>query len=255
MPSRLGSSPYWTAKSRAFIKRALHSIRAQTFHGQIEIKIVIGVDAGCKIPADIATRPDLEIVEGGMSQAAALNAAARQARGDFIAFLEEDDTWHPRFLEIALSVLRGADFVSSTQIEVDEKSEVVHIQDFPTPSGWIMKQQTWQVVGEFNVAYRWHLDNEWLGRLAEKPLRRPHLVEATAPVTLSATEPRPWLRNVLKCGGSHISLVRHKEPIPLVTRLVHRASGIGQILSDRKAWEGHVEEVKRLQQRFGRIPA
>jgi hypothetical protein len=62
-----------------------------------------------------------------------------------------------------------------------------------------MPASTMRAVGEFNEGYRWHLDNEWLGRLAEKKIVRIHLVEATAPVDYQLmAQVRPWLANVIK---------------------------------------------------------
>jgi len=256
IPSRLGSNPDRTKTSLGFIERAVQSVRAQSVADRIAIDVLIGVDAGAEIPPHLASTLNVSIVESdGRSQAAALNAAARKAKGDFIAFLEDDDTWHPHFLEFALGCLQHCDFASSTQLEVNEKNDVLRIQDFPTPSGWVMSRSTWEKVGEFNQEYRWCLDNEWLGRLAEQNVRRLHLVEATAPNALAFLDCRPWLRNVLTRGGPNIALIRHTEAFPLITRLVHAASGTGQIASNPEASARHKKEYAQLEKRFGRIPA
>src|SRR5262249_42528482 len=86
-----------------------------------------------------------------------------------------------------------------------------------------MSRGTWQRVAGFSEQHRWHLDNEWLGRLAETGLRRAHLVEATAPLNLeTAASIRPWLAKLLVLGSPSIRLQRHTGPAPLVYRLVHR---------------------------------
>ena len=90
---------------------------------------------------------------------------------------------------------------------------------------------------------------------AETGLRRAHLVEATAPITLQhARLVRPWLANVLQLGGPSICLARHNFVLPLVCRLVHPGSGssdVGQGGTSRAESEA---EYRRLVDRFGRIP-
>lgn len=140
-------------------------------------------------------------------------------------------------------------------MELNEKNEVVRINDFPTPSGWLMPVSTMRTVGEFSESHRWHLDNEWLGRLAESKIPRMHIVEATAPVELRhMTQVRPWLVNVIKLGGSASRIFRHELPFPLIQRLVHSQSGMGKIAHSSALLSEAKLELKALAARFGRIP-
>jgi hypothetical protein len=135
------------------------------------------------------------------------------------------------------------------------QSEIIRINDFPTPSGWVMPRGTWQRVGGFSEQHRWHLDNEWLGRLAETGLRRAHLVEATAPLNLeTAASIRPWLAKLLVLGGPSIRLQRHTGPAPLVYRLVHPQTGTHKISTDPAIQLQSRAEMAALTKRFGRIP-
>jgi glycosyltransferase involved in cell wall biosynthesis len=253
LPSRLARMP---GRERFFLEDAVRSIRTQTIAAQIGTQIIVGIDAGAVPPAGLAERLGVLFANAdGNSQAAALNAAAARAEGDHLAILEDDDAWHPPFLEIALEALQQADFVASTQLEVDERGEVRRINDFPTPSGWVMPRTTFQAVGPFSVAYRWHLDNEWLGRLSTSGLRRVHLVEATAPVDAEIIDQvRPWLGKVLRNGGPSVRLVRHKHLQPLVVRRVHWNAGTQIIARDEAIKDASRAELTRLEETYGRMP-
>lgn len=242
-----------------FLTHALESIEAQTVRDEFAISIIVAVDRGCRPALDaFASHVEMTIAESHetQSQAAALNAALRQSGSQFVAFLEDDDAWYPAFLAHATAMLAaGAGFVSSTQLEFDETDSVVRINDFPTASGWFMPAQTLERVGEFNESLRLHLDNEWLGRLAETRVRRCHLAESTAPREASLMrQVRPWLYNVLACGGTSSEIVRHVSPIPLVRRLVHAQSGMARIARDPEFRRISDAERSALRERFGRLP-
>lgn len=239
----------------SFLTRALKSISEQTARASLTIEVVIGLDPGA-IPPQISSEQALRYAHATeRSQAAALNAAAALATGDYVAFLEDDDQWHASHLATALEFLKEAQFVSTTQLEADAAGLIVRINDFPTPSGWVMPRSTWDRIGPFNASYRYHLDSEWLGRLGDAPLERIHLVEATAPVQLAvAAQVRPWLARVLSYGGAHVRLARHRNALPNVLRLVHGQSGMGQIASDAAKRAASEHEVQRLLSQFGRVP-
>lgn len=244
------------ARQIEFLRRATESVRNQTAASQYEIGFIVGLDQGDSLSAADVTSLGIDWVSSlGASQAAALNAALRKVAGDFVAFLEDDDEWMPDYLKFATQAITSCSFVSSTQFEVNEQGKLLRINDFPTPSGWFMPVSTLQAVGEFNEAHRFHLDNEWLGRLAESGLRRMHMVEATGPINVRyAQQARPWLAEVLKNAGSACRLARHQSPYPLVKRLVHTRSGMSMISSNAELRELSQLEYQRLITRFGRIP-
>ncbi len=239
-----------------FLRRAVQSIKAQTIYPTMTIDIVVAIDRGQSLPAGLADELGLVAVEShATSQAAALNAGIRNVNTDLLAILEDDDRWHPRFLELALKALSLGSFVSSTQLEINEEEQVLRINDFPTPSGWLMPVSTFRTVGEFNESHRWHLDNEWLGRLAESKIPRVHMVEATAPVELGYMDQvRPWLANVVRLGGDAIRIARHDVPFPLIQRLVHSQSGVSRIQQSNELRSESQQEIKALVARFGRFP-
>jgi len=251
IPSRLKHA----TSGELFLEKAINSILNQRAAERIKVDIAVGVDAGASYPQGAAVSRAEFFASSSASQAAALNAAARGLSHDLIAILEDDDEWAPEFLDTALVALEQADFVSSTQLEVDTKGQIVCINDFPTPSGWIMRRSTWVAVGGFDETYRHHLDNEWLGRLALSDLRRIHLIEATAPLGHGhVAAMRPWLGRVLANGGPNVRLFRHAFLLPLVRRLAHSESGSAQTSKDASERATSEAEYERLTVRFGRIP-
>lgn len=255
VPSRLDRD----RSGQPYLAGALDSIASQerSVHPSLEIEVSIGIDQGAFLPPDLSLPAWASVSEAtGRSQAAALNAAATSIDHDFIAILEDDDRWVPGHLGASLVALRDhdLDFVSTTQLQVDEEGAILSIFDFPTPSGWVMRRSVWQTVGGFDAGYRYHLDNDWLGRLAAAGFRRGHLVEATAPVEPVWLTVRPWLRNVLTNGGPHSRLLRHGLDSPLVRRLVHAGSGMGALAREPVAQDTSRREYERLATQYGRIP-
>jgi glycosyltransferase involved in cell wall biosynthesis len=251
IPSRLKSD----ASGALFLRRAVRSVVDQRLSRSVEIEISVGVDPGADT-LDLGFGPFVRFFAAHEAmQSAALNAAAKSLNHDFIAFLEDDDTWSDNFLDVALRALESVDFVSSTQLEVNGRGEVVCINDFPTPSGWIIRRDLWESVGGFDESYRFHLDNEWLGRLAESGANRTHLIESTAPLRSELVAIlRPRLNFVLTHGGPNIRLRRHRFAVPLVRRLVHPGSGMSQIMTQKTSSAISQAEHKRLIQRYGRLP-
>jgi glycosyltransferase involved in cell wall biosynthesis len=171
------------------LDKAFQSIAKQAALDKVEIEIIVALDQGAQPPASFVCPANVRFVEShGHSQCAALNAGVQQARGEYLAFLEDDDAWHPYYAATAMAAIAHGDFVSSTQLELDEQGAVVRINDFATPSGWTMPMSTWQAIGAFDETYRFHLDNDWLGRLTRSGAKRIHMVEATAPVKLDVMQ-------------------------------------------------------------------
>jgi glycosyltransferase involved in cell wall biosynthesis len=254
IPSRLGQKKSG-AEGSLLIEGAIESIRSQTMASRVNFQIVVGIDAGATIPSKLSANSALQFAEGARSQAAALNAAAKLITGDFVAILEDDDQWQPKFLEHAISALDKTDFVSSTQLEIGLDETIIRISDYPTPSGWVMNRKTWQSVGGFNEKFRWHLDSDWLGRLTERRFSRVHLVEATAPIHPQiAALVRPCLANCFRFAGSTLRLVRHDSPWPLVKRLRRPDSGMQKISTNPLFSIASQNEKKALAQRYGGIP-
>jgi hypothetical protein len=259
IPSRLNRIEHGPQAGLTFVERAIESALAQTLviEGAVAPTFIVGVDADAAVPDELAARPDVLIARSdAASQATALNACVAAAEGfSYVAILEDDDRWDPHYLAYALSALQDNGFVSTTQLELDENDRILRVNDFPTPSGWMMSAGTLRQVGMFDPAMRWHLDNEWLGRLAQASIPRCHLVEMTAPVTLTyAEQTRPWIANVLRNGGGRVSVRRHGGLAPLVFRLVHSRSGMARIATEPALRQQSHNEYVALANRYGRVP-
>jgi len=238
-----------------FIQRAVESVRSQSIQNQFAITFLVAVDKNCSLESATLKKLGVSCVESdGASQAKALNTAIRQVNEGFVAFLEDDDQWMPNYLSFSMSAIEHCDFISSTQLEFDQNDNFLRIFDFPTPSGWFMPATTLKKIGEFNEDYKFHLDNEWLGRLSESRLKRIHLVESTAPVDKKYLEERFWLKNILICSNGFCRLGRHESPYPLVKRLVHTNSGMAQIQTNPDYFQISRKEYEALKNRFGFIP-
>lgn len=108
-------------------------------------------------------------------QAHAMNAAASHVQTPVLAFLEDDDSWHRERLESALKALEsGADLVTSNQVVLGKEGMIDKVVDFPTPSSWVMRTETWCEVGPMEARYRYFLDKEWIARFNATGLNRVH---------------------------------------------------------------------------------
>lgn len=257
LPSRLAALDAAAPDGRWFVERALDCIERQTVLADgHRIEAVVGVDPGQGRRAGmrLGARARVAEAEAG-GQAQALNAAAAAIRGDFVAFLEDDDWWDDDYLAFALRALQQVDFVSSTQLERTPDGTILRIFDYPTPSSWVMRRAVWDAVGGFDPGYRWHLDSDWLGRLREQGAKRLHFVEATAPITLNEIgESRLQLAYLVRFAREKLQLARHTRFLPLVTRTVHPGSGMARIRIDPVLRGESQLEYARLQERFGGLP-
>lgn len=239
-----------------FLTRAVRSVESQKLRRLCDIEVVVGVDPEDTPPALDSFDIPLRFVNAQeRSAGAAINAAVARGSGEYLAILEDDDAWEPDHLEVSLQALEHCAFASGTQLEVDPEGAVVRVNDFPTPDSWVMTRDTWERVGPFDTSYRYHADNEWLGRLAENSVPRIHLVESTAPVSVDvARQVRPWLARLIELGGGQVHLKRHHSPVPLVRRLVHPDAGMQRIATDSETKATSDHEYDRLIRRYGRIP-
>ena len=239
-----------------FLSRAIASVETQSVAKDFDIRVIVAIDRGQWVNEIKALSVSVKQIEScGSGQAAALNAGLRDVHEEYLAFLEDDDEWQPTFLANAMLALQHGDFVSSTQFEVDENGKLLRINDFATPSGWLMPARVFREIGFFNEGYRFHIDNEWLGRLNESETARVHLVEATAPSdSRYAAQVRPWLAQILRSSQGRCRLARHGSPFPLVKRLVHSHSGMFSIGHDPESQAISRAEQLRLVERFACVP-
>ena len=258
IPSRLDENP--NRPGELWLERALRSIGAQTILSRQKVEIIIGLDHDTDIPA-VKAPPGLKLrfvtvaKDRRPGQASAINAAGAAASGQLIAILEDDDSWHPAFLTTAAKALDECDFVSSSQMLVDEHGTPREPMYFPTPSGWLMRRELWREMGGFDERIRYHVDMEWLGRLNETGKRRVHLVERGFPLDMASLKKhKKWLAHIAEGQPLPVTLKQHAAPVPLVVRTLSPNSGTNQIRSNPDAKGQSKREINAFKKRFGTIP-
>jgi glycosyltransferase involved in cell wall biosynthesis len=98
-----------TLRRPALLLRALDSVFAQSFADFEVIVVVDGPDAETVATLQNLTDPRLQVVSNpqSLTAAGARNVGAGRARGEFVAFLDDDDEWLPTKLEQQLRVAEG----------------------------------------------------------------------------------------------------------------------------------------------------
>lgn len=248
-------------KQKFFLQTSIASIESQTTCGDLQIRVVVCCDPGfCEgnLPRSFL---DIVTVSSAIpSQAAALNVGIETVESHYVAFLEDDDQWHPQFLEVTMkaqSLIRDehgrGGLVSSTQQQINANGNPIGVNDYAIPSGWLMDRETLVDVGKFDCSYRFHLDNDWLGRAAQKSVPRLHLFESHPPLC-GSDQLRDGLQKVLRNSANTCQLIRHHCQVPLIKRLVHDESGMGRIRRDKISGFISHQENLRLLITYGRIP-
>lgn len=94
-------------RGEQYIRNALASVERQTV---LPVEVII-VDDGSPepFPDDVASTtypfPLRRLVQGNAGQSAARNTGIRAARGEYVAFLDQDDEWAPHHLETMLAAI------------------------------------------------------------------------------------------------------------------------------------------------------
>jgi glycosyltransferase involved in cell wall biosynthesis len=132
-----------------FLKLAVDSVFAQTFENW---ELVIA-DDGSSAPTRaylraLQNQPRVHVIWMAHTGKPSVvsNAALRQARGEYVAFLDSDDVWLPRKLETQIASLRrrterGWSYTKFALIDsAGNRTDPARTRDWPTPSGWILEK-------------------------------------------------------------------------------------------------------------------
>lgn len=132
-----------------FLKPAVESVFAQTF----EDWELIVADDGSSEPTRAYLRalqdhPRVVVISMQHTGKPSVisNVALRKARGEYVAFLDSDDLWLPRKLEIQMASLRGHpergwSYTKFALIDASgNRIDPARSRDWPTPTGWIFEK-------------------------------------------------------------------------------------------------------------------
>ncbi len=119
--------PAFNGQSR-YLTEAIQSILVQTC---TDFELIIVDDASTDQTRDIIPRhPQITYVRRDQNggQATARNDGAKLAKGEFLAFLDQDDLWEPTFLEETLPILQAVADTAAVHTDgytVNIKNEIV----------------------------------------------------------------------------------------------------------------------------------
>lgn len=116
----------------AYLRDALDSVARQTRLPAEMILIDDGSsdDSAAIVEATGTPFPKTILRQANKGQSAARNLAAKSAKGKYLAFLDHDDMWYPKHLEVLVGLLEadeGLGLAYSNIDEMDHEARLVHV--------------------------------------------------------------------------------------------------------------------------------
>ena len=164
-----------------FVTEAVESALAQTYPNQ-EILVI---DDGSTDDTRERLAPYMDriryIYQTNRGLSASRNVGIRQAKGEWIAFLDADDVWHPRKLEVQLKAARGMGGPGligapkatrlASQLPDDPEIQPLGVRDFLlglplTPSSVLVHRACFEAAGLFDETLSGTEDRDMWLRLA-----------------------------------------------------------------------------------------
>jgi glycosyltransferase involved in cell wall biosynthesis len=165
-----------------YLGEALESILAQTYR---PLDVIVVDDGSTDATPTVAAHyvpPARYVRQAHAGVASARNRGLNEARGDYVAFLDADDRWHPEKLarqmarfaarpELDLSVTGGQNFWMPGLAEVDERSrDPRYTEPWPgygSPVTLLARRAVFDRVGPFDTRFTVSEDRDWFIRAAE----------------------------------------------------------------------------------------
>ena len=177
-----------TCNRPELLKRALASVLAQTFQDFEIIVVDDGVQSAAEVTASFGDARIRYIKnDGAHGGGAARNRGIEAAKGEFIAFLDDDDQWMPEKLQKQVALLKNAGpktaFCFSAVVNIrDNGKEVTHVPEGETnfleraltrfsgflTSTLVVKRDALLAVGGFDESFPAGQEPDLIIRLSEK---------------------------------------------------------------------------------------
>jgi glycosyltransferase involved in cell wall biosynthesis len=210
-----------------FLGAALDSVAAQTYP---RVETIVIDDGSPDRAAEIAAaRAGVRVLRQPRSGvAAARNAGVAAARGELLAFLDQDDEWRPSKLAHQVSTLRehpdvalvlthmdivltpGTPRPSWFPLEWEAKPQPGYI-----PSTWLVRRDTFAQIGPFDTTYEIACDSDWLARFKDAGRAGATALLPEALVT--------W--RIHDANGSYDQQTMHREMLRMMRGTAARQAG------------------------------
>jgi glycosyltransferase involved in cell wall biosynthesis len=224
------------------VARAVHSVLKQTFQALEAIVIVDGPDSATVNELHSIDDIRLHVIElnQNVGAAQARNLGVAEAKGDWIAFLDDDDEWLPEKTEKQLALANRSVFaypiLSSQLIARMDKEDAVWPRRFPKTS-------------EHLSEYLFVRNSPFLGEaivqtstiLTKKELLR----KFPLPARLTRHEELDWLLQVSQIEGVGIEFVR--EPLIIWQADIGRKAK-RESLSNVNDWKYSLDWIKSIRE-------
>jgi len=201
------------------LQRAISAVRNQTFR---DFEVIVVVDGSTD-----GTMPWLQSYGAGLNvlttnnpigAAAARNSGIAHARGELIAFLDDDDVWRASYLEAQVAHLdshRGASLSYTDHVNVDSKGHIIRpeikpLLKYESDLLWLLsecfihslsivvcRRKVFEEVGVFDPDLMIVHDLEWYARLLMAGRTFTHLPSALVQLSVPGglvTSHRNWFR-------------------------------------------------------------
>ena len=168
----------------AFLTEALESTQTQTWK---ELEVIVVDDGSTDQSAAIADAfPGVRLLRQPASgQAVARNRGVAASRGALLAFLDADDVWPPRKLEIQAGYLRDRPDVGAVlgrqklMVEpgvalppwVEREGGLARADQGTQPLSLVTRREVWDLVGPFALGLGFSEDTDWLMRARDLGVR------------------------------------------------------------------------------------
>lgn len=158
--------PVWNGER--YLAEALRSVMAQTFRS---FEVLVIDDGSTDGSVAIARQFDVHpISQENAGTSAARNHGIELARGEFVAFLDQDDRWTPDKLAVQVRQLddhKDWDGVSSrVRMWVDETAGPgVEHQPVCLLGAMLLRRSVFEQVGSFDPTDIWTSESEWFARV------------------------------------------------------------------------------------------